>query len=551
MAKDCTSKVMEKRFIGLETLSNGAARRYHLATVAITIAAATLMMDILYLRPGPPSIQHKAFGIVLVLSAIYTHLWLYASHEYYRKMAQNGCAPATTYRNNPLGIPFLLETGRGIKQHTLLQLRVKQFATLGHTFRQMMFPSTIMSYTTDDPENIKTMLSTKFEDWVIPSLRVRGFKPVLGDHSIFTTNGPEWQHSRATLRPAFVRDQISDLACFDKHITKLIAQIPRDGSRFDIQNLFSMLTIDSISDFMFGQTTDVLGKALERDIQFGQWFDAALMKIGFRARLGWLTMLFPEPELKKYARFVHSYVDDLLEAKKEQLKTGKGQEQQRKYVFLDELLHQGEPDEVIRGQLLSIFLAGRDTTTSVLTYLFYELSRRPEVVSKIQREIRELGEEDPTWEQLKNMKYLSWAVKEALRLNPPVPLNGREAIRDTILPVGGGPDGKSPIFIPKGTDVRYDVWSMQRRQDRFGDDADQFIPERWESLKPGFEYLPFNAGPRICIGQNFALTQMAMVTFRLLQTFQTIEAKDDRPPVLRLAINTSLLNGCWVSVTPA
>ncbi|KAF3006277.1 hypothetical protein E8E14_007813 [Neopestalotiopsis sp. 37M] len=542
---------MSKQELGVETLGTRATRRYHLATVAITAAAATLVLDILYLRPGPPTTQHKACGIVLVLSAIYTQLWLHANHVYYRKMAQNGCAPLPTYKNNPLGIPFLLETGRGIKKHELLELRVKQFAALGHTFEHEMFPSTITSINTDDAENIKAILSTKFDDWIIPEQRIRGFKPVLGDHSIFTTNGPEWQHSRAMLRPAFVRDQISDLACFDKHITKLIDKIPRDGSKFDIQALFGMLTIDSISDFMFGQTTDVLGNASERDIRFGLWFDAALAKIGFRARLGWLTEILPEPELKKYADFIHSYVEDFI-AKKKQINAEKGsdEQEQRKYVFLDELWKSGEPEEVVRGQLLSIFLAGRDTTTSVLTYLFYELARRPEVVSKIQREIRELGAEDPTWEQLKNLKYLNWAVKEALRLNPPVPLNAREAVRDTILPVGGGPDGKSPIFVPKGTNVRYNVWSMQRRRDKFGDDADQFIPERWETLKSGFEYLPFNAGPRICIGQNFALTQMAMVTFRLLQAFQTIEARDDSAPVLRLAINTSLLNGCWVSVKP-
>lgn len=66
-----------------------------------------------------------------------------------------------------------------------------------------------------------------------------------------------------------------------------------------------------------------------------------------------------------------------------------------------------------------------------------------------------------------------------------------------------------------------------------------------------FEYVPFNAGPRICVGQQFALTQMAFVVFRLLQHFKTIERRDERPPVLKFGISTTLLNGCWVSMTPA
>lgn len=77
------------------------------------------------------------------------------------------------------------------------------------------------------------------------------------------------------------------------------------------------------------------------------------------------------------------------------------------------------------------------------------------------------------------------------------------AVADTILPLGGGLDGKSPVFIPKKTIVRYTVYSMHRRRDYYGEDADEFKPERWETLRPTWEYLPFHGGPRICIGRKF------------------------------------------------
>jgi cytochrome P450 len=108
---------------------------------------------------------------------------------------------------------------------------------------------------------------------------------------------------------------------------------------------------------------------------------------------------------------------------------------------------------------------------------------------------------------LKNCRYLQYCNNEALRLYPVVPLNGRYANKDTTLPRGGGQDGKSPIFVPKGTTVHYSVFVMHRRKDLWGDDAEEFRPERWENRKFGWEYLPFNGGPRVCIGQQLALTE--------------------------------------------
>jgi len=86
------------------------------------------------------------------------------------------------------------------------------------------------------------------------------------------------------------------------------------------------------------------------------------------------------------------------------------------------------------------------------------------------------------------MKYLNWVLKEALRLNPPVASNQREAVRDTILPRGGGPDGKSPVFVEARTTLRYIPWVMHRRKDVFGDDAEEFRPERWEKLRVTYVY---------------------------------------------------------------
>ena len=106
------------------------------------------------------------------------------------------------------------------------------------------------------------------------------------------------------------------------------------------------------------------------------------------------------------------------------------------------------------------------------------------------------------------MKYLRALLNESLRLYPVVPENDRQAKNDIVLPVGGGADGKSPVFVAKGQMAHWSVYAMHRRKDLFGEDADEFKPERWldrseqKGLRVGWEYLPFNGGPRICIGRE-------------------------------------------------
>jgi cytochrome P450 len=114
-------------------------------------------------------------------------------------------------------------------------------------------------------------------------------------------------------------------------------------------------------------------------------------------------------------------------------------------------------------------------------------------------------------------------MHETLRLYPVVPYNVRHALKDTTLPLGGGPDGQSPIGILKDDIISYSTLIMQRRPDLTPNVLD-FSPERWETWQPRpWNYIPFNGGPRICIGQQFALTEMGYTIVRLLQKFEGIE----------------------------
>lgn len=147
----------------------------------------------------------------------------------------------------------------------------------------------------------------------------------------------------------------------------------------------------------------------------------------------------------------------------------------------------------------------------MLSNVWWELSRQREVWTKLQQEVRALNGESPSFEALKGMKYLQAVNNETLRMYPVLPENSRQASCDTILPVGGGDDETSPVYVSKGQVVHWSTYTMQRRKDIYGDDAGVFRPERWldcglegrKGLRVGWEYLPFNGGPRVCIGRTY------------------------------------------------
>jgi cytochrome P450 len=381
-------------------------------------------------------------------------------------------------------------------------------------------------------------------------MRKRGFHPMFGK-GIFTTDGADWEHSRAMLRPNFVRSQVGDLATFETHISHLIDAIPTDGSTVDLQDLFFDLTLDSATEFLFGESANSL---LSRggppgDVGFSEAFTFCTAKIGKNLRVG-LVVGIQNRQFEECKNIVHDFTDRYVQNALDHYRleqSGKvSPRPSDRYVFLHELAKQTQDPIALRSESLNILLAGRDTTASLLSNLWNTISKRPDVWAKLQAEVDELEGKKPSFEEMKNMKYLRYCLNESLRLFPVVPTNARLVVRDTVLPLGGGPDGKSPIFVPKGTTVSYSVYATHRREDIYGPDASEFKPERWETIRPGWEYLPFNGGPRICLGQQFALSEASYATIRIMQTFRTVESRDPEPWQEYLTLTCSSAHGAKV-----
>lgn len=129
-------------------------------------------------------------------------------------------------------------------------------------------------------------------------------------------------------------------------------------------------------------------------------------------------------------------------------------------------------------------------------------------------------------DHLKAASYLQNTIRESLRLRPAIGSVVRAALQDTVLPVGGGQTGygQDPIYVEKGNLVMFSFYAMQRRKDIFGDDAEVFRPERWETLQlPPWSFLPFRGGRRSCPGRQLALTEMAYATVQLVTRLRQLK----------------------------
>lgn len=375
------------------------------------------------------------------------------------------------------------------------------------------------------------------------------------------------------MRPQFAREQVSDLNLEEQHVQNMMrAIVPKANGwadTLDLQILFFRLTLDSATEFLFGKSVDsqlvalhVKNGSCDESLKvdfFGTAFDKGQSVLATRSRMQGLYWLYNPNFFKKSCTDCHAFIDDFVNialskdlpgAAEKSVPADAEKGTRKKYVFLDALAAETRDPLELRSQMLNILLAGRDTTASLIGWVCYALARDPERFNKLRNVVLEefgtySNPRDISFGRLKLCQYLRYVINEALRLYPAVPINSRTAAKDTTLPRGGGPDGKSPVFVPKDTPCGYSVFVMHRRRDIWGDDADIFVPERWEKRKVGWEFLPvglfvlldpfrehpangpqFNGGPRICIGQQFALTEASYVIVRLLQRFDVMENQD-------------------------
>ncbi|KAG0053286.1 hypothetical protein BGZ83_001386 [Gryganskiella cystojenkinii] len=370
------------------------------------------------------------------------------------------------------------------------------------------------------------------------------FHEFLGS-GIFNADGDTWKTQRQLARPHFQTTEFKDAALINKHVSQLLKVIDKHldaspNAPLDVQNLFCRFTLDEASEFLFGETVNALEK---EHSEFSTAFNYAQKITAWRFRVPAWKYIVPKRrflrEIKVLDDFVYKIIDNAIARKEERLKTaGKTEhdeedEEEGHATLLDHFLSfQKENDEMLsktylRDMLLNFLIAGRDTTASLLSWTMWHLTQQPKVLERLNQEIDEVVGQDrvPGYDDIKKLKYQRQVVNEVLRLCPPVPFNMRQSVEEDVLPNG--------YYIPAKTMVSYSAYTTHRMKEYWGEDALDFDPDRWGpervgSIKP-FMFVPFHAGPRICLGQNLAYTTAQLTLTRLLQRYEVKASPGFKP----------------------
>ncbi|KAI0791801.1 cytochrome P450 [Abortiporus biennis] len=406
---------------------------------------------------------------------------------------------------------------------------------------------------TADPEHIKAILSTDFEGYEKGSAFHFINKSLLGN-GVFNSDGDIWRFHRSMSRPFFAKDKIAHFDLFERHAEQLMHRIQTrmaEGIPIDWQELVARFTLDSATEFLFGTDANSFADPLsyppsltgtngneylpiEQNV-FSRSFTKAILASGLRIRFSgiWPLREIMQDKVKVEMDGINKYVEPIirnaLERKAEKaLLEGKHGDVDGD-TLLDQLVSVTDDMQIIKDETFNILLAGRDTTASALTFAMYELTQHPEIFAKLRQEIlNQVGENRrPDYDDIREMKYMRAFINEVLRLHPPVYSNIRYTRGSHVWPSAFE---KKPQYIPSKTRIHFSVFVMHRRKDLWGPDAWTFDPERFIDerlnkylLRNPFIFLPFNGGPRICLGQQFAYNEMSFVLIRLLQRFSNLE----------------------------
>jgi cytochrome P450 len=358
------------------------------------------------------------------------------------------------------------------------------------------------------PDLVEEVLVTRNHDYR-KGFATRRLGSLLGK-GLLLSEGDFWLRQRRLMQPAFHRQRLLAMADVMVATSAEILGDWRNGQTRAINQEMMELTVRVVSRTLFG--TEV-GEDLKRLRNASR-----VTSEHFRSRLFTLMTLLPDnvptPGNLRYQRAVHDLDTLVSRIIAERRASGRaGDDLLGMLLTARDEDGRGMSDRQLRDEVLTLLLAGHDTTALTLTWAFVALARLPAISDRMYAEVREaLGKRDPTAEDAPRLSYVQHVIAETLRLYPTAWAIGREAIRDTE--VGGQ-------RVSRGTTVLISPWVLHR-DPRFWSEPESFNPERWcdNGSSRSYAYLPFGAGQRVCIGSSFALLEAMLVLATIAQHFR-------------------------------
>jgi cytochrome P450 len=366
------------------------------------------------------------------------------------------------------------------------------------------------AYFTNDPALIKHVLLDNHRNYNKQNMDYQNLKPLVGE-GLLTSDGDFWLRQRRLIQPAFHKARIQ---AFSEIMTGSTLEMLERWQQHDPKRPLD------ITGEMMRLTLSIVGKALfSQDLSqeaatVGEAFSIANEEISLRFRSLFNPPLWvPTQRNRRFAsasNSLNSVVDEIIKTRRAELSRGDDQAHQDLLSMLikarDENSGEGMTDSQLRDEVMTLLLAGHETTANALSWSWFLLSQNPEAEQRLDEELeRVLNGRTPNMDDLSKLEYTRWVIQESLRLYPPAWMISRKAIEQ---------DEFNGYLIPTGAIIEISPY-VTHRHPKYWDDPLRFIPERFQrdqsEKRPPFAYFPFGGGPRLCIGRDFAMAEAQLV----------------------------------------
>jgi cytochrome P450 len=363
---------------------------------------------------------------------------------------------------------------------------------------------------TADPNVVKHVLQTNQKNYR-KSFAYKQMRLALG-MGLVTSEGEFWRKQRRMIQPTFYKTQLEDLfkGMFAETENYVEALEARRGSEIDISQEMMHLTSNVVLRTLFSSDNDLNPDEVYEQMVGAQEY--MVHRINNPLLIPFNYINGRHKQFLKDKKAFNSKIYELIDSRK--VEKNPPNDLLTMLISAKDENGEGMSNEQLRDEAVTIFAAGHETSANALAWTFYLLSQHPEVVRKLRQELDEVLEgRTPKFGDLRQLQYTKQVIEEGMRLYPPAHAVGREAIEDDEI------NGEK---VKKDTIVLVSIYALHRSEKYYENpekfDPGRFTPERVKA-RPKNAYLPFGAGPRMCIGNHFAMMEMQLILASIVQKF--------------------------------
>jgi cytochrome P450 len=371
------------------------------------------------------------------------------------------------------------------------------------------------------PKEVEHVLQTNQQIYYKSRIYAEG-KSSIGN-GLLINDGDFWRQQRRLAQPAFHRRRIGEFAKIMTDSTEAMLvewqNFEQNGQAFNVVSEMKRLTLRVAGLTLFSTELDNNMTVISRSLEIARAHFTRLMWHPIRTQVN-----IPTKKRREYLQSVRDIDEVIYQIINEHRQKGESNQNNLLSMLIqaqDEETGESMSDRQLRDEMLTIFIAGHETTAVALSWTWYLLARHKDVAIKLYDELsRVLNGRTPTFEDLPKLKYTLMIIEEGLRLYPPIWIIGRRAIADDEI---GG------YKIKAGSEIIISPYITQRHSD-FWENPEKFNPERFPPrepfARPRFAYFPFGGGARSCIGDNFALMEMQLIIATIAQKYRLCLSTD-------------------------